>query len=258
VHSPSPQLAYTWVPGREPVLVFVHGLGADGRCFRGALDTPRLQGRALLIPDLAGFGNSPYADGFSCTMEAQADLLSDLCQSLQIRQIAIVAHSMGGAVGIILAEKWPDTVTHFINAVGNLIPEDCFCSRPMAQMDWNTFRSEGFKRFKAQIQAQQPHPGRPPSTYSQSLERTSAYAMYHSCCDLVRLSDEDNLLDRFLQLPCRKLYLQDEDSRMPSRLESALRQSGLPVISVPVSGHGMMEDNPATFYNAVARFLEEK
>lgn len=82
--------------------------------------------------------------------------------------------------------------------------------------------------------------------------------MYHSCRDLVRLSDDDNLLGRFLQLPCRKLHLQDEDSRMPSRLESALRQRGVPVISVPESGHGMMEDNPAAFYDAIARFLEER
>jgi pimeloyl-ACP methyl ester carboxylesterase len=258
VHSPSPQLAYTWVPGREPVFVFVHGLGADGRCFRGALDAPRLKGRALLIPDLAGFGNSPHPDDFSCTMEAQADLLSDLCQALKIRQMAVVAHSMGGAVGIILAEKWPDPVTHFVNAVGNLIPEDCFCSRPMAQMDWNTFRLEGFERFKAQIQAQHPQSGKPPSTYPQSLQRTNAYVMYHSCRDLVRLSDNDNLLGRFFQLPCRKLYLQDEDSRMPSRLENALHQGDVPVIRIPESGHGMMEDNPTAFYDAIARFLEER
>ena len=49
-----PKLAFSWVPGREPAIVFIHGLGADGRCFLGALDAPGLKGRALLVPDLAG------------------------------------------------------------------------------------------------------------------------------------------------------------------------------------------------------------
>ena len=258
MRRPFPKLAYTWVPGQEPVVVFIHGLGADGRCFSGALNSPELKGRALLIPDLVGFGNSPRPDSLSYTMEAQAEFLCDLCQSLGVSQIAIVAHSMGGAVGILFAEKWPDTVTHFANAVGNLVPEDCFYSRPLIEMGWEAFSAKGFEEFKAEIAAQASRSDRPPSTYLESLQKTTAQAMYRSGSDLVRVSDEGDLLARFLRLSCHKLYLQDADSRMTSHLEKALHQAGVPILVIPNSGHSLMEDNPTGFYHTIARFLDQE
>ncbi len=82
--------------------------------------------------------------------------------------------------------------------------------------------------------------------------------MYQSSRHLVRISDEGDLVSRFLRLPCKKKYLQDEDSRMPSQLESPLRQGGVPIVRIPDSGHGLMEDNPIAFYDAIARFLENE
>jgi pimeloyl-ACP methyl ester carboxylesterase len=239
-------------------MVFIHGLGADGRCFRGALEAPDFERQALLIPDLAGFGHSPAPSNFSFAMQAHAELLGDLCQTLGISEIAIGAHSMGGAVGIHLAEMWPGKVTHFINAVGNLIPEDCFYSRSLVEMSWEDFSTKGFAEFKTRIAAQAPHPNRPPSTYLESLQKSTAEAMYYSCRDLVRLSDSGDLLSRFLRLSCRKIYLQDSDSRMPSHLEEALHHGHVPIVIIPESGHALMEDNPDDFYDAIARFVSEK
>lgn len=249
------KLHYTWVPGQEPALVFLHGLGADGRCFRGALEAHRLRGRALLIPDLPGFGSSPLPEEFSCTMDEHADYVINLCQEFKLNDIAICAHSMGGAVGIILAEKWPGRVTHFANAVGNLIPEDCFFSRPFIEMGWETFEAYGFQKFKDKIESQPPHPNRPTSTYFQSLQKTNARAMYLSGRDLVRLSDEGNLLERFLALPCKKLYLADEDNPIPRNLKCALEENDVPVVVIPNTGHALMENNPDVFYTALADFL---
>lgn len=246
------------MPGQEPVVVFIHGLGADGHCFSGALNSPELKGRALLIPDLVGFGNSPRPDSLSYTMEAQAEFLCDLCQSLGVSQIAIVAHSMGGAVGILFAEKWHGKVTHFANAVGNLVPEDCFYSRPLVEMSWEAFSAKGFEEFKIEIAAQASRSDRPPSTYLESLQKTTVQAMYRSGSDLVRVSDRGDLLARFLRLSCHKLYLQDADSRMTSHLEKALQQGDVPILVIPNSGHGLMEDNPTDFYHSIARFLEQE
>ncbi len=251
------KLELTWVPGHEPALVFLHGLGTDGRCFRGALNAPGLRGRALLIPDLPGFGRSPLPEEFLCTMDAYAEHLMTLCRQFKLNEIAICAHSMGGAVGIIMAEKWRGCVTHFANAVGNLIPEDCFFSRPFIEMGWEAFESHGFQKFKDKIESQPPHPNRPPSTYLQSLQKTSARAMYLSGRDLVRLSVEGNLLSRFLALPCKKLYLADEDNPIHPHLKTALEKSDIPVTIIPNTGHALMEDNPADFYGVLADFLND-
>ena len=243
------------MPGQEPALVFLHGLGADGRCFRGALNAPGLRGRALLIPDLPGFGSNPLPNEFPCTMDAHAALVISLCQEFDLNEIAICAHSMGGAVGIIMAEKWRGHVTHFVNAVGNLISEDCFFSRPFIEMGWEAFEACGFQKFKDKIKSQPPHPNRPASTYSQSLQKASIRAMYHSGNDLVRLSDEGNLLARFLALPCKKLYLADEDNPIHPHLKTALENGNVPFTIIPNTGHALMEDNPADFYGSLADFL---
>lgn len=235
--------------------MFIHGLGADKRCFIKALDAPDLAGRALLIPDLAGFGGSRPPEGFSYTMEAQAGLLDELCRFLDVGRIAVVAHSMGGPVGIRLAEMWEDRITHFVNAAGNLIPDDCFYSRAVLTMEKGIYEAAGFSEFKELIRQRKQIPGRSPSSYSDSLERTCAEAMYESSRDLVRLSDGGDLLARFQALPCRKLYLHDEDNPVCPALLEALREADVLVEEMKDAGHGMMEENPAAFYTAVAGFL---
>jgi pimeloyl-ACP methyl ester carboxylesterase len=248
-------LEYKLVAGSEPLLLFIHGLGADGRCFAGALEAPELRGRALLIPDLVGFGDSHAADGFSFCMADQAAELRQLCEGIGAGTLAIVAHSMGGAVGILLAESLPGRVTHFANAVGNLIPEDCFFSRKVAAMSFETFAGLGFDAFKAGIASAATSKTRPASTYVSALERTSARAMYESSKDLVRLCDQEQLLDRFVRLPCAKRYLHDQDNPVAAPLQRALLESGIPTSCIADTGHALMEENPAAFYGEVARFL---
>ena len=252
---PLPPLSYTWVPGREPALVFVHGLGADSRCFRAALDSPHLTGRAMLLPDLPGFGYTPVPREFPFTMSAHAESVCELAASVGAERIAIVSHSMGGAIGILLAETWAGTVTHFINAVGNLVSEDCTFSRAFLSLGRAAFESEGFARFKQAFRASPILPDRQPSTYYDSLGKTSARVVFSCAEDLVDLSDHGDLLKRFLDLPCRKLFLQDEDTPLPTHLEEALVGGGVPVEWVANSGHGLMEDNPDEFYMSIARFL---
>ena len=148
-------------------------------------------------------------------------------------------------------------MTHFANAVGNLIPEDCFFSRPFIEIGWEAFEAHGFQTFKDKIESQPPHPNRPPSTYFQSLQKTNSRAMYLSGRDLVRLSDDGNLLARFLALSCKKIYLQDEDNPIPPHLKTALEKDGIPVTIIPNTGHSLMEDNPVAFYAALAGFLSD-
>ncbi len=251
----APQLAYLWRAGSAPVLLFVHGLGASGRCFAGAQTAAALSGRALLIPDLVGFGATPPEEGFSYALSAQAARIEALCAARGVAQLAIVAHSMGGPVGILLAEALGDRVSHFVNAVGNLVPEDCFFSRSIAEQGLAAFRSRGFRRFRHGIRAVPTPAGRSPSTYADTLDETTAEAMVASSADLVRACEEDDLLSRFVALPCPKLYLCDEDTPVAPSVLAALRAAAVPLHCIPNSGHPLMEHNPAAFYGAVAGFV---
>jgi pimeloyl-ACP methyl ester carboxylesterase len=253
---PAPE-AFTWIPGREPGLLLIHGLGSFGRCFRHAPESPRLKGRAMLIPDLHGFGGSPAPRGFSFTMEAQADSLAALCLSVGLGRIAIVGHSMGGAVGILLAERSAAGVTHCASAVGNLVPEDCFFSREIVRMGEDAFEERGFAEYVERFRLREEEAAKPWSTYGESLGMTSARAIFRSSVDLVRLSDERDLLGRFLALRCPRTYLCDTDNPMAASLDQALTAAEVPIARVPRTGHMLMEENPEEFYSAVADFLED-
>lgn len=211
----------------------------------------------MLTPDLPGFGNSPAPGEFPFTMEAQAESVAALCRSVGLRRIAVVGHSMGGAVGILLAERWPGTVTHFACAVGNLVPEDCFFSRDIVRAGESTFEARGFAEYTERFRPSEEARSASRSTYHESLRMTSARAIFRSSVDLVRISDEGNLLERFLALPCPKIYLCDSGNPVAASLETALAGAGVPRVVVPGTGHALMEDNPEGFYSALAAFLEE-
>lgn len=82
----------------QPTLVLLHGLGVNGavwKPFVTALDWP---GR-VLVPDLRGHGRSAHSRNYSLAHHAVdvADLL------MPGEAVHIVGHSMGGAVGLVLA-----------------------------------------------------------------------------------------------------------------------------------------------------------
>ncbi len=250
-----PELAYDWRPGEEPALVFLHGLGCDNNGFAAALEAEPLRPFALLRPDLVGHGATPTPPGFGFGLADQARSVRELALRLGIERLAIVSHSLGGAVGILLAESWPGEVLAFANAVGNLVSADCFFSRRFLDMGERTFTDQGFPRFQREVTRRDARTGRPPSSFPNALLRTSARAVFESSRDLVRLSDEDDLLGRFCALPCAKLYLQDEDNPLAPGLGEALAAASIPITIISNSGHGLMEDNPGAFYAAVGALV---
>ena len=90
-------------PRGAPPVVLIHGFGASMRWWDAV--APRLA-RSLRVVriDLLGHGGSEKPrDGYS--MEEQADLVAQALRELRIRRAAVVGHSMGGVVGVALAER---------------------------------------------------------------------------------------------------------------------------------------------------------
>jgi magnesium chelatase accessory protein len=92
-------------PNDAPTLLILHGTGAS--CHSFARTIPGLaQTYRVITPDLPGHGCSP---GFSgrLGLDAMAQDLWTLCDTLQVQPQAIIGHSAGAAIGLRMAELRP-------------------------------------------------------------------------------------------------------------------------------------------------------
>jgi pimeloyl-ACP methyl ester carboxylesterase len=121
--------------GNRAAVIFIHGFGASKEAFREAFDFRGFQAFTMLAPDLIGFGDSEKPSDFSYLMRDQAEIRRRAIDALRLDQLNLVAHSMGGIVGIELAEMIPHRVGSFVNVEGNIAAEDCTMSRRVADVN---------------------------------------------------------------------------------------------------------------------------
>lgn len=94
-----------------PVLL-VHGWGGSGRYWSSLI--ARLDQRyRFIVPDLPGVGRSlPVRRAYS--MADQVAAIEALLDHLQLRRVQLVGHSMGGALGMLLAAKRPELIERLV------------------------------------------------------------------------------------------------------------------------------------------------
>ncbi len=108
---------YYRVTGSGTPLVLIHGYGTSGHIWQRAL--PYLaQQHEVFIVDLPGYGQSKTHGAWH--LREMAPLLAHWLQKLQLSPIALMGHSMGGAIAIHLTAHAPELISRLIlvNAAG--------------------------------------------------------------------------------------------------------------------------------------------
>jgi pimeloyl-ACP methyl ester carboxylesterase len=86
------------VPGGDPLLLLLHGLGATGEVWQGLLE--RNWPGEVLVPDLPGHGRSPRLTTY--TFESMAASVAAVVPP--DRQVVVLGHSLGGVLALLLAD----------------------------------------------------------------------------------------------------------------------------------------------------------
>ncbi len=88
--------------GQGPyTLLFVHGLGTYFKSWLHNVNTLSMENRCIAL-DLPGYGKSSKGD-YPFGMAYFADQISQFCKALELEQVILVGHSMGGQIALTLA-----------------------------------------------------------------------------------------------------------------------------------------------------------
>jgi pimeloyl-ACP methyl ester carboxylesterase len=246
------ELSHKYRKGSSELILFIHGLGCSRDSFAHVWEAAGFEKYSMLAVDLAGHGDSPRPPDFAYRMEDHAEECISLLGRFEFDRIHIVAHSMGGAVGLLAAERLGTRLSSFISVEGNLTGADCgLVSRKTISYPLREFEKTKFEQFVEANEASE-DPGL--RLWAGMLRKCSPLAFYRSAESLVEWSDSGKLFDLFMNLNSRKTYIYGDRN---NKMDVLGMLGGINNISVSGSGHLVMTDNPGEFYKKLLNAIED-
>ena len=229
----------------EEMLLLIHGLGCAKASFKDIWARDEFKPYSILAVDLIGFGDSSKSPYFSYKIEDHAIICAKVLNALPSKNIHIIAHSMGGAIGLLLPPSLLASVKTFSNLEGNLSIEDCgIVSKRTASVSFEQFETKLLSEFKEL--ALSLGEGR------FFLDSSMPLGFYKSAGSLVQWSASGQLLARFIRLSCKKAYFYGEQN---TKLVALHRLDTIQKIMISGSGHFMMNDKPDELYGRLFDFV---
>jgi pimeloyl-ACP methyl ester carboxylesterase len=113
--------------GRGPAVLLLHGFPDDRLLWRYQVGPLAKAGFRVIAPDLRGFGDAPRPqDPKEYGLAVASEDVIGILDALEIRQVQLVAHDWGAAVGWRLAAEHPDRITRYaalsVGAFGGPMP----------------------------------------------------------------------------------------------------------------------------------------
>ena len=112
-------------------ILLIHGL-------IGSLSNPNLlQGfdaqTSVITPDLLGYGANQHVDTAQLSLSDHVSYLAAFLGDSANAPVHVVGHSVGGAVGLMLASDFPHLVSSYTSVEGNMTLKDAFWSSEIAK-----------------------------------------------------------------------------------------------------------------------------
>jgi pimeloyl-ACP methyl ester carboxylesterase len=243
-------------PG-TPTLLWLHGLGESGRCFEAIAAHPALAGAGALIPDLPGYGRSERPST-PLPLSAIADHLAGWLGERGAPPVVVVGHSMGGVIGVHLAERHPARVSRLVNVDGNVSLGDCTYSGRAAAFDDAAFAARGFAEMVAYVDDRAIGDAAHRS-YAVSIRLADPAAFLLHARELVAESEpQEGLMPmpgRLAALTVPVTYIAGAPGGACPRSRELLDAAGIPTIAIEPAGHWPYVDQPDAFAAALRGLL---
>ncbi|KAH6703135.1 putative hydrolase [Leptodontidium sp. MPI-SDFR-AT-0119] len=230
--------------------VFLHGFGSSKEDYLDMAYRAAFSRRPFMAFDLPGCGETLCDDLSQISIPFLVDSTEAVLQRLGIQRFHLVGHSMGGLTALMFALQNQDRVLSFVDIKGNLAPEDCFLSRQIF-----THPSDDPADFlRAFLERTRRAPSFASAFYASGLpSKVRVGAIRGIFESMVRLSDEGDLLSKFLSLPFPRMFMHGEQNASLTYLKR-LGAEGVELAEIPHSGHFPMYSNPVEMWRRIDQF----
>jgi pimeloyl-ACP methyl ester carboxylesterase len=233
-------------------IVLLHGFGSTKEDYADIARYQKFDGRPIIAFDAPGFGETECADLSALSIAFLQQTVESVLERCGVRRFHLVGHSMGGLTALMYADDHHDAPLSFTDIEGNVAPEDCFLSRQIVDYPSNA-PTEFLDRF---IERMWQTPGFSHPLYAAGLRakvRCEAVGpIFHS---MVELSDNDDLLSKFIHLPFPKMFVYGDENRSLSYL-ATLKDQGVELAEIAHSGHFPMYANPPALWTRISEFID--
>ncbi|WP_322050584.1 alpha/beta fold hydrolase [Paraburkholderia bannensis] len=236
--------------GTGAPILFLHGFGSTKEDYADMARLAMFSGRPFIAYDAPGCGESECSDLSAVCIPLLVETARAVLERMGVQNFHLVGHSMGGLTALMLADEERERVLSFVDIEGNVAPEDCFLSRQIFTHPADDSR-EFFAHFIERTRQSQELSS---SLYAASLKhKVRAEAVRGIFTSMVELSDNGDLMSKYLGLPCRKMFMYGEQNSHLSYLKQ-LEGAGVTLACISRSGHFPMYSNAVDMWDHIARF----
>ncbi|MDZ5781947.1 alpha/beta fold hydrolase [Marinococcus luteus] len=140
----SVKVNYTDV-GSGPPIVLLHGIPTWSYLYQAVI--PQLEEEyRVIVPDLLGYGYSDQRDRFDRSLHVQAKMVIKLMEHLELEQVHLAAHDIGGGVGLILALEEPDRINKLV--LSNTVAYDSWPIEEMLMVGHPSWKNKSLQDMK--------------------------------------------------------------------------------------------------------------
>lgn len=243
----------------KPTILMLHGYSADKNVWNRFAKhfTADYQ---VVIPDLAGHGESPFKHEWSYAMPAQAERVIALLDKLDIKQVHVIGNSMGGFLTATLAIRYPERVQSVVmmDAAGVMSPEpsDLYKAILAGNNPFLIHDRKEFDRFFAMTMHKAPFT---PDIVREAVSRD--YIQRRSQLDKIftDFSDSDYVEDELDKITVPAMVWWGDKDRLLDISAVPLWQAGIPQLQVHIFeniGHMPMMEVPKQSAQVYRNFLE--
>lgn len=246
-------------PPEDRAIVLLHGYSASVEWWNRV--AAALPDHRVVAVDLVGHGGSEApSDAESYSIRSQALAVRNALDALGVRHAVMVGHSMGGFVGLEVAEEDPERVERVV--ISDTPAEMNLAEMPaLAGVACAPIIGQAIDRLRpvdvitdSSLQTGFADGFAVPPLAHHSLERMTHPGLCHA-----RGQDgEPAAVDRIARLKQPVLVVWGErDVLTPTAVNvERYREAGLTPVVIPGSGHSPMVEAPGQFVNAITEFIQ--